>query len=36
MLKNSVKQIFWKFWEISDDYLAEGKRLEKAKKSKTK
>lgn len=30
------KQIFWKFWDIAKTYLDEGKRLEKAKKLKTK
>lgn len=28
------KQIFWKFWDISKDYIAEGKRIEKSKKTK--
>jgi len=30
------KQIFWKFWDIAEAYIDEGKRLEKAKKHKTK
>lgn len=33
---NMYKQIFWKFWDISKDYIAEGKKIEKAKKIKTK
>jgi sugar-specific transcriptional regulator TrmB len=28
------KQIFWKFWEISENYIEEGKRIEAAKKIK--
>ncbi len=30
------KQIFWKFWDISKEYIEEGKRLEAAKKRKAK
>lgn len=30
------KQIFWKFWEIAEDYIAEGKRIEEAKSTKDK
>jgi sugar-specific transcriptional regulator TrmB len=28
------KQIFWKFWEISEDYIEEGEKIEAAKKAK--
>jgi hypothetical protein len=27
------KQIFWKFWEIAEGYIEEGKKIEKAKKT---
>ncbi len=30
------RQIFWKFWDIADAYIEEGKRIEKTKKRKTK
>lgn len=28
------KQLFWKFWEIAEDYIEEGKRIEALKKAK--
>ncbi|HUQ85750.1 MAG TPA: helix-turn-helix domain-containing protein [Candidatus Limnocylindrales bacterium] len=28
------KQVFWKFWEISENYIEEGKRIEASKKQK--
>ncbi len=28
------KQMFWKFWEISEKYIEEGKRIEASKKAK--
>ncbi len=30
------KQIFWKFWEIAETYIQEGKRIEKSKKLKAR
>jgi len=33
---NMYKQIFWKFWEVADAFINEGKRLEKAKNNKYK
>lgn len=30
------KQIFWKFWEIAEKYIEEGKRLEKSPKTRVR
>lgn len=30
------KQIFWQFWDVAGEYIEEGKRIEKAKKKKSK
>ncbi|MBI3379649.1 winged helix-turn-helix transcriptional regulator [Candidatus Gottesmanbacteria bacterium] len=30
------KQIFWRFWDIAEDYIEEGKRVEKAKNPKNR
>lgn len=33
---NTQRQIFWKFWDIAEAYIEEGKRLEAVKKSKAR